>query len=245
MPLRQSGMSHGGSPSGHDEYEMWDAAYVLGSLSRAEWREFEQQMADCASCRSAIGELSGIPALLSQLGPDDLVTIGGRDGSGPILPDVLLPSLLGKVKWRRRRSGLVTWTAGAAATAALAIGVHVGIAAHAPTAASGSSQVNESVQPMAQLRTNKLAAKVSLSSRGWGTSIAMDFTCLAPLNADHDTLAMVVVGRDGSHTRLATWVADPGHPANPAGSISMQLDQIAAVQVVSADNGQVLLEHSR
>ena len=168
-------MSHGGSLSGHDEYEMWDAAYVLGSLSRAEWREFELQMADCASCRSAIGELSGIPALLSQLDRDNLVTIAGRDGSGPMLPDVLLPSLLGKVNWRRRRSGLVTWTAGAAATAALAIGVHVGLAAHAPTSVAVSSQVNESVQPMAQLRTNKLAAKVSLSSHGWGTSIAMDF----------------------------------------------------------------------
>jgi hypothetical protein len=73
----------------------------------------------------------------------------------------------------------------------------------------------------------------------------MDCVCLAPLNADHDTLAMVVVGRDGSHTRLATWVADPGRTAKPAGSISMRLDQIASVQVVSADNGQVLLEHSR
>ncbi len=72
----------------------------------------------------------------------------------------------------------------------------------------------------------------------------MNCVCLAPLNAHHDTLAMVVVGRDGSHTRLATWVANPGHTATPAGSISMPSDQIASVQVVSADNGQVLLERS-
>jgi hypothetical protein len=43
---------------------------------------------------------------------------------------------------------------------------------------------------------------------------------------------------------LATWVADPGHTANPAGSISTPVDQIAAVQIVSADNGQVLLQRS-
>jgi hypothetical protein len=55
---------------------------------------------------------------------------------------------------------------------------------------------------------------------------------------------MVVVGRDGTHTQLATWVAEPGHTATPAGSISTPADQIAAVQVVSADNGQVLLERS-
>ncbi|MDT5173417.1 MAG: hypothetical protein QOG37_668, partial [Mycobacterium sp.] len=91
---------------------MWDAAYVLGALSSAEWREFEEQMADCASCRRAVGELSGVPALLSQLDRDELVAIGnpGSDGSGPLLPDELLPSLLGNVNWRRRRSPLVTRT---------------------------------------------------------------------------------------------------------------------------------------
>jgi hypothetical protein len=52
------------------------------------------------------------------------------------------------------------------------------------------------------------------------------------------------VNRDGTHTQLATWVADPGHTATPAGSISTPRDQIAAVQVVSADNGKVLLERS-
>jgi hypothetical protein len=67
---------------------------------------------------------------------------------------------------------------------------------------------------------------------------------LAPLDAHHDTVALVVVGRDGSQTRLATWVAIPGHTAMPTGSISTPINQIAAVQVVFADNGQVLLQRS-
>ena len=33
MPLWRPGTPHGGDLSGHDEYAMWDAAYVLGSLS--------------------------------------------------------------------------------------------------------------------------------------------------------------------------------------------------------------------
>jgi anti-sigma factor RsiW len=225
---------------------MWDAAYVLGALSSAEWREFEEQMADCASCRRAVGELSGVPALLSQLDRDELVAIGnpGSDGSGLLLPDELLPSLLGNVNWRRRRSPLVTRTAGAAAAAVLAIGVLVGIAGHAPTSVSTPPQASVSVQPMAQVGTDRLASTVSLNSQLWGTFISMNCVCLAPPDAHHDTLAMVVVGHDGSHTRLATWVADPGHTANPAGSISTPVNQIASVQVISADNGQVLLEHS-
>jgi hypothetical protein len=62
--------------------------------------------------------------------------------------------------------------------------------------------------------------------------------------AHHDKLAMVVVNRNGTHTQLATWVADPGHTATPAGSISTPVGEIASVQVISADNGKVLLERS-
>lgn len=49
-------------------YAMWDAAYVLGSLSAADRRGFEAHMADCPACRQAVAELGGMPALLSQLG---------------------------------------------------------------------------------------------------------------------------------------------------------------------------------
>ena len=130
MPLWRPGTPHGGDLSGHDEYAMWDAAYVLGSLSSAERREFEAHLADCPSCRSAVGELDGMPALLSQLDRDELAAIDEADGGGaePLLPDELLPSLLAKVNWRRRRSRIVTWTAGTAAAAVLAIGVLVGVA---------------------------------------------------------------------------------------------------------------------
>lgn len=64
--------------------------------------------------------------------------------------------------------------------------------------------------------------------------------CLAPPDAPHDTVALVVVSRDGSLTRLAI----PGHTAAPTGSISMPVTQIATVQVVLADNGHVMLQRS-
>ena len=246
MPLWRPGTPHGGDLSGHDEYAMWDAAYVLGSLSSAERREFEAHLSGCALCRSAVGELNGMPALLSRLDRGELVAIDESDCSGVelLLPDELLPSLLAKVSWRRRRSRIMTWTAGAAAAAVLAIGVLVSVAGHFPTSAPTPPQASAAVQPMAQVGTTRLASTVSLSSQLWGTFISMNCVCLAPLNAHHDTLAMVVVGRDGSHTRMATWVAIPGHTATPAGSIPTPVDQIASVQVVSADDGQVLLERS-
>lgn len=244
MQVWLPGTPCGGEESGHDEYTTWDAAYVLGSLSSAERREFEAHMTGCPLCASAVGELGGMPALLLQLNRNDLATVDDRSGVEPLLPGELLPSLLAAVSWRRRRSRIVTWTAGAAAAAVLAIGVLVGVAGNYPTSMPTPPQAGAPVQPMAQVGTNRLASTVSLSSQRWGTSISMNCVCLAPLNAHHDTLAMVMVGRDGSHIRMATWVANPGHTATPTGSTSTRVEQIAAVQVVSADDGQVLLERS-
>lgn len=223
-----------------DRYAMWDAAYVLGSLSAAERREFETHMARCPACREAVADLSGVPALLSQLDRAEVAAID-QSGPAPEMSPQLLPSLLATVRWRRRRTRVVTWVASAAAAAVLAIGVFVGLEGWSSTP---SQQVTASSEPMAQVSTTLLTSTVAVSSQHWGTSINLRCVCLAPLNAHHDTLAMVVVGRDGSQTRLATWVAVPGHTATPAGAISTPIDQIAAVQVVAADSGQVLLQRS-
>ncbi len=228
-----------------DRYAMWDAAYVLGSLSAADRREFEAHMAQCLDCRDAVAELSGVPALLSQLGREEVASINESGPtsalfSAPEMSPEVLTSLLAAVRFRRRRNRMTTWAASAAAAVVLGLGVLVGVQGHSTTA---PQQVTAS-QPMAQVGTNLLTSTVSLTSQHWGTFINMQCVCLAPPDAHHDTLAMVVVGRDGSKTRLATWVAEPGHTATPAGSISTPVDQIAAVQVVAADSGQVLLQRS-
>jgi anti-sigma factor RsiW len=227
----------------HD-YATWDAAYVLGSLSPADRREFEAHLSGCPSCAQAVAELSGMPALLSKLDSDTVAAINDGDHTTEAPPN-LLPSLLWAVRQRRRRSRLVTWSSGAAAAVLLAIGVFVSIPSltgHSPTLATPQASV--SVLQMDQVGTKALESTVSLSSQNWGTVIDLRCVCLAPVYAHHDKLAMVVVNRDGTRTELATWVADPGHTATPAGSTSTPRDQIAAVQVVSADNGKVLLERS-
>jgi anti-sigma factor RsiW len=228
-------------PGAGDPYAMWDAAYVLGSLSAAQRREFEEHMSACPGCRDAVADVSGMPALLSRLNRGDVAAMDHADpmpAQRELSPDVL-PSLLATVRWRRRRTRAAGWLAAAAVV--LGIAVFVGVRAYSPGPAQ---QVTAASQPMAQVGTTLLASTVQLSSQHWGTSISLDCVCLAPPTAHHDTLAMVVVGRDGRHTQLATWVAEPGHSATPAGSISAPVDQIAAVQVVAADSGQILLQRS-
>lgn len=225
-------------------HAMWDAAYILGSLSATDRREFEAHITDCPACRQAVAELSGIPAMLSQLDRNDIAAINATDQPPAIsqLPPALLPSLLAAVRARRRRTRVLTWTASAAAAAMLTIGVLVGVHDTFPT--SAPPQATVPALTMNQVGTTLLASTVSLSGHQWGTNIALKFVCLAPPDAHHDTVALVVVGRDGSQTRLATWVAIPGHTATPTGSISTPVNQIAAVQVILADSGNVMLQRS-
>jgi anti-sigma factor RsiW len=225
----------------HD-YATWDAAYVLGSLSPADRREYEAHLSVCPLCNQAVSELSGMPALLSKVDSGTVAAMGDAADPADMVPN-LLPPLLSEVRRRRRRVRMLTWTSGAAAAVLLAIGVFVSVPWQHPTSSS-PAQASASALPMAQVGTTALASTVSIKSQQWGTYIDLNCVCLAPVTAHHDKLAMVVVSRDGAHTQLATWVADPGHTANPVGSISTPVEQIEAVQIVSADNGQVLLQRA-
>src|SRR5215204_2981775 len=104
-----------------DKFAQWDAAYVLGALSPAERREFEEHLASCPSCKAEVSELAAIPGLLAQLSPDDAAMLSMADETlvesaetpalgaaqsdvveqGP--PPSLLPKMIKKVRTRRRR----------------------------------------------------------------------------------------------------------------------------------------------
>lgn len=231
------------SPGDTHPYALWDAAYVLGSLSCSERREFEAHLKGCPPCADAVGELSGMPALLSGIDRayvDTLDAGGARAGLPPLRDE-----LLAEVNSRRRRSRVVTWTLSAAA--AVAVGVVVAIQSNPMAVTPAPAQA--SALAMTPTKPIPLTATVTLSRRAWGTHIEMNCTYAAvPMVNDYDgdeagdKLAMVAVGRDGSRIQLATWTARIGMPVLLGGSTSMPIDQIASVQVISADAGAVLLQ---
>ncbi len=236
------------------EYALWDAAYVLGSLSPAEHREYEVHLSCCASCREAVAELSGMPALLSRLGRDEVAAID--DGSDvrnltPPMPPEMLASLLAKLRWRRR-SRRASWTLAAAAAAVVVVaGVFIALGSN-PGMPRPTAPQAESAVAMTQVTPSAFTATVRVTGREGGTAIDMSCTYGDwPASAHHGEdqggghkLAMVVVGRDGSQDQVATWVARDDTTATPRGDTSMPVEQIAAVRVVSADTGQVYLQRN-
>ncbi|GAY13600.1 anti-sigma factor [Mycobacterium sp. shizuoka-1] len=232
----------------HDPYETWDAAYVLGSLSSTERREYEAHLSGCAPCRSSVGELSGMPALLAMLSPDEVAAIDSGDIEPPPLRPQLLDGVLLEVRRRRRRSRWVTWTVAAAAAAVLAIGVLVAIkpAPFGPT--TPPPQASAPGVTMTPVTPSSFEATVQVTPMGWGTHVEMTCTYHDEIGSEAaeagDKLALYAVGRDGSRVQLATWMAREGESASPSGSTSMPMEKIAAVQVVKAQTGDVLLQRS-
>ncbi|BBY67185.1 anti-sigma factor family protein [Mycolicibacterium helvum] len=229
------------SPGGTHEHALWDAAYVLGSLSSSQRQEFEAHLRVCRSCTEAVGELSGVPALLSQIDRTYVDTIDEHDPRLALPP--LRGELLAKVSSRRRRSRALAWML--AATAAAAIGIFVAIESNPIATNPMDRQAAASALAMTPTKPVPLRATVTLSSRAWGTHIEMNCTYIGPtgiyFDSHYDKLVMVAVGRDGSHVQLATWTAHAGIPASLGGSTAMPIDQIASVQIVSANAGAVLL----
>ena len=231
-----------------DPYELWDAAYVLGSLSSSERREYEAHLSGCRPCRAAVAELSGMPALLAMIGPDDVAAIDEGGLEPPPIRAELLDDVLAKVHRRRRRTRWITWTVSAAAAAVLAVGVVLAIKpAQIGVAPTDANTVALNMTPTAV--PSEFDATVVWRSEGWGTHVEMTCTYREESAAAHDDsggdkLAMYAIGRDGSRVQLATWMALEGATASPSGSTSMPIGDIAAVQVVSADTGDVLLQRS-
>ena len=112
---------------GDDPYATWDAAYVLGSLSGNERREFERHLATCPQCNAAVAELSGIPALLAQLTAEEVEALDDPATEVPPMRPEVLDTLMQKVEWRRRRTRRFSVITLAVAAAVLAIALVVGI----------------------------------------------------------------------------------------------------------------------
>jgi hypothetical protein len=228
---------------GDDPYAMWDAAYVLGSLSGAQRREFEAHLATCPRCSAAVAELSGIPALLAQLTAEEVEALDDPATEAPPLRPEVMDSLLAKVEWRRRRTRRFSMITLAAAAAALVVALVVGVLPG--LRGGGDDGPMASAVTMSKVSQTPINATVTLTGYGWGTRIDMVCTYgdyASRGQATTENLSMILVGHNGTQSEVATWVGVNGATALPSGNTTMQKDQIKSVQLVDTDTKAVLLQ---
>jgi hypothetical protein len=209
-------------------FAMDDAAYVLGSLSPAERKEFEAHLPGCDVCSLAVRNLAGLPGLLGRLDADVF--------EGPAIesvPDTLLPRLSLAVRRQQRRR---TWLiAGAAAAVAAAIGVGGAVALDQPDPTTPVVVAPPVGHAMTRVGNDPMTADVALTSVAWGTKLDLMCSYPAPGSAlpyEGGDYALVVHTTDGRSQRVATWTGLPGKTMHLSAATSAQASDISSVTVV-------------
>ena len=238
-----------------DKFAQWDAAYVLGALSPAERREFEEHLAGCPACQAAVSELAALPGLLAQISPADAAMLSLADDSaayaetpelsaaqadvidqGP--PPSLLPKMIKTVRTRRRR--IVAAVAGIAAAVLLVIG---GIAVGTGLLPLGPDDPHRvAFAPVAPSAITAVADVIPVPD---GTQIKVE--CVyAEVNdprpgSGHETYSIFVVDRSGHASEIKEWPATPNKQMRPSGTTPLRVSQISDLEIRQSETNEVLL----
>lgn len=238
----------------HERFAEWDAAYVLGSLSPADRRAYEEHLASCPICSASVRELAGVPGLLGALRRDeamDLLLTSSTDAaqsdhaSPDAAPPDLVPALLHRVRRRRR---VRRWSVAGAIVGAAAVAAAFALVVPAVVSAPPPATVATSLHQVGSASSSPLQAQVTLTSKKWGTSIGMVCIWKADSSWSPDSgsasrwdYGLWVVARDGTTDRVATWSAGPGDVVRTTDSTAIPVASIARIELRALDTGAVLL----
>ena len=212
-----------------DEFATYDAAYVLGALSPADRRAFEEHLAGCPSCAESVAELAGMPGLLARVPVEDLGDVPDEP-----MPDTLLPGLISRTSRVRHRT---RWITGGAALAAAACLVVLLLVTLLPGSSGGPMST---MKPMAAV---PIHATARIQNVAWGTKISVHCGYDGGGYEASGDYALTVTAKDGKRQQLGTWWASPGKDAVFDGATALHPADIATVDIRDS-NGHALLQLS-
>jgi anti-sigma factor RsiW len=208
-----------------DRYAEWDAAYVLGGLSPAERNEFEQHLAGCERCRTAVGELAGMPGLLAQVPPAEAWAMAEE-----------LPSTKPHPRPARTLLAPRWWQLAVAAVLLAVLGGLGGFAVHAsldpaPASRLGFTPVGSEAAAMTGV--------VDLVPVAGGTDVRVECQYAEPVAGE--TYSIWVEDRKGQPTEIKDWQVRPNRVMHPSGHSPLPLRSIRAVEIRSGLAGPAVL----
>lgn len=206
-----------------DPFTYDDGPYVLGTLAADERAAFEQHLETCEACTERVRELAPLPALLAPV-PPSAYSDAVEDP-----PATLLPGLLHRARFeRRRRRWLTSAVAGLAAACLVALAVAVWPGSDASPAAP-RPQVMSAVFASAQLH-----ATAALSSASWGTKIQLVCTYEGAETPTVDYQLVVLDKHNVAHS-AGSWKLGADKVAHFTGGTSLRRDEISKVEITVGD----------
>ncbi|MET1043258.1 MAG: zf-HC2 domain-containing protein [Microbacteriaceae bacterium] len=224
----------------HPRFAQWDAGYVLGALSPAERREYEEHLASCEECRRSVAELGPMPGLLARLSgarATALLEETDAEAKGPRadLVDDILRQSRGRDVRRIRQTRI--WVAAAAAATILLAVILVPLTLGRPGTDSQALAL-ESVTDI------PITADVTLTTVGWGTRIELECRYEGEPSPDAPEgrpYALYVVDEDGNRSEVSSWRAIAGTTARLEAGTAVDLGDIRAIEIGSLGSGTTLM----
>jgi hypothetical protein len=202
-----------------DEFETYDAAYVLGALSPEDRAAFEAHLKECPECARSVQELAGLPGLLSQVGPE-MVEVAET-------PPGLLPSMLHLVHKIRRRRTFTTFGVGLVAAAAVALAIVLPPGDGGVPGTAMTPLIAAPVQATAAVAPMSGGSRVDMSCEYRGAAYGADYL-------------LVAVRPDGTEEDLASWWADPNRTAKISLDTAMSPGDIHSLEIRTASGVPLL-----
>jgi hypothetical protein len=225
-----------------------DAAYVLGALSPADRRAYEEHLRECAACQASVRSLAGLPGLLALTSEDALT------GAEQPVPPSVMSGVLRRVQRARRRRVMVVSGLAAAAAVLMVIVVWAvvrpeatpsaqgGAAATGPASASPSPSavpVPDETVPLAQVLPGPMTATLELDDKRWGTAI----TVICSYDEGMRTSVpydLAVVDVDGHESSAGSWSGVPGVTARIPVATAVPRERISAFEIRLSDGRTIL-----
>ena len=222
----------------HDDLRLSLGSYLTGGLGPTARAEIDDHLRHREACRAELVELAALPGLLARLGPRQLGSqqfdhslFGARPSASNAVgassadpPDGLLNGLLAQARrieeGSRRRLRRV-WAAAAVFAVAAVVATAFAVA---PTLAPVPGT---SYQLRAEASSTRLAGRVTLIPKPWGTELALSLQGL-PAREDCE---VVVTGIHGQRATIGDWAATPDHVARVDVASDMSPSQLVSLTV--------------
>lgn len=226
-----------------DNYREWDAAYVLGSLSTDERREYERHLTSCVACTSAVAEFAGMPGFLMKIDANTagaLVQTPDRENvfALPLEPIQNLARAVIKEKTHLRRRMAAGMSV--AAVFVMVIGLAIGLNIHSasnPNAGQVSTALSGTKVAMVAMEKNAMVVDMRVTKKKWGTQFSWNCAygneeVLASAPQSYD---LVVTEASGVTTTVATWSQVGDSAKGLVASTGIPLAKVKSVEIQYAD----------
>jgi hypothetical protein len=208
-------------------------AYLLGALEPAEEERLRAHLGTCPECRDECTQLCGLPGRLGALTPNDLEGLEALEGLETTEPSpAMFDGLLRRAAEETRRRNRRRRVAGAAAAAAVLAAVVAG----ALTVTGGPGHAPESTTVSATNDATHVQASARLTSRSWGTQVALRLSGVAP----GQRCVLVARARNGGRDTAASWVATYNGTADIRGTTAIPRDELRRLDVLTRSGRRLL-----